>query len=198
MQQSVPAGVGGMAAVLMLEDAQVEALCIEASERAPRVEPANYNAPGQVAVSGSTEGLAALRDLMAEKKLGRFTPLNVSAPFHSSYMKSARDHMAQVFAKSAQQGLVVQTPKVPYLPNVTARLTQEASLVLDFLVEQVDHPVRWKQSIQHAAERGYNRAIEFGPGKVLQGLGKRISKDLGIPFDVTTTSDFSTWKEIFK
>lgn len=204
MQEAVPAGMGGMAAVLMLDDAKVSDLCTEASGRTKTkhgpqhsVEPANYNAPGQVVVSGTTEALAELKTLMTEKSLGRFTPLQVSAPFHSSLMKPARERMAALFSKLA----AAQKPKHPtvaYIPNRTARPTVEASLILDFLIEQIDHPVLWKQSVLAALEQGYQTAFEFGPGKVLQGLGKRISKDAGRPLDVFATADFSTWKDIFK
>src|SRR5690606_33032178 len=115
---------------------------------------------------------------------GKAIPLQVSAPFHCSLMKPARDHMARLF----QQAQAAERPTqlaFPYIPNRTARPTQEPGLVFELLVEQVDHPVLWKQSMAGALREGYTQAIEFGPGKVLAGLMKRIGQAEGVACPVT-------------
>ncbi len=197
MQKAVPAGEGSMAAILGLEDALIETLCARASERASEkgtpsiVEPANFNAPGQVVIAGST---AAVQEAVALIKAGgdfaggKAIPLQVSAPFHCRLMKPAREKMAEIFSKLGPQ----ERPKqlsLPYVANRTGRLNQESELVLDFLIDQVDHPVLWKQSIQYLLAADFNAAIEFGPGKVLSGLIKRIASSATTPCAITSLGD---------
>lgn len=189
MQKAVPAGQGTMAAVLGMEDAAVEKVCARATEeaRAARsrgenaeltveaiVQPANFNSPGQVVIAGSADAVAKAVELIkagTEFPGGKAMPLNVSAPFHCSLMKPARDRMAELFARAGKPGPLA----CAYVPNRTARLTREEGVILELLVEQVDHPVLWKQSVIGLLEAGYTTGIEFGPGKVLQGLAKRIA-----------------------
>jgi len=191
MQRAVPQGQGTMAAVLGLDDAAVAAACKQATVEAELarksspdtadwdvpawVEPANFNAPGQVVVAGSTDGVAALVRLVKSGATGggKAMALSVSAPFHSKLMRPARDAMATLFAK-AEPSDRPHALHFPYVPNRTARTTAEAGVVFELLIEQVDHPVLWKQSVEHLLASGITRAIEFGPGKVLQGLAKRI------------------------
>lgn len=193
MQVAVPVGQGTMAAILNMEDSSIEQLCKKATENAKMkrlqaistadtktiidveavVEPANFNAPGQTVIAGSVD---AIEEAIALVQAGTFgtgkaVPLTVSAPFHCKLMTKARLHMQDLFTKSAVK------PKplfFPYIPNRIARLTQEASLVSELLIEQVDHPVLWKQSMMAALESGVSMSIEFGPGKVLTGLMKRV------------------------
>lgn len=208
MQKAVPAGQGTMAAILGSEDAQLEEWCKEATEIAnaavpavsktaavpavsSTVEPANYNAPGQIVVSGSTDAVSALEKLIAEKKIRGVIAkrLNVSAPFHSSLMLPARKRMEEIFKASTV--LPLQTP---YVPNRTARTTSEPSVVFNLLAEQVDHSVLWKQSMEHVIQSGYSVGMEFGPGKVLQGLAKRIAKNIGAEFEVLGVYDLESLK----
>ena len=214
MQKAVPVGEGTMCAVLGAEDVQVEEWCKEATQTAQEarktsdtaftvectVEPANYNSPGQIVVSGSVDAVDALEKLIAEKKaqgtVGRTVMakrLNVSAPFHSSLMKPARDTMEKIFTNARAAGML--TPlQIPYLPNRTARMTSEATVVFDLLAEQVDHSVLWKQSVETLLQHGYRTAFEFGPGKVLQGLAKRIAKGVGQEFETYPIYDVETLK----
>jgi len=194
MQLAVPAGQGTMAAIMGLEDHQVETLCKKASllahaKRAhlpegeeyvveATVQPANFNAPGQIVIAGSTDAVREAIILIKEGndfKGGKAIPLSVSAPFHSKLMAPARNRMAELFAQAPK----AKSLSSPYVPNRTGRLTSEAGVVFELLIEQVDHPVLWKQSVSALLETGLDTAVEFGPGKVLTGLVKRIGQPLG-------------------
>lgn len=190
MQSAVPAGQGQMAAVMGMSDELVLKLCEQATKNAIEkrskgaspdltveaiVEPANFNAPGQIVIAGSTDGVQEALALMASDAAfkARAIPLSVSAPFHCKLMKPAREKMADVFSKLSE----AQKPKVlncAYVPNRTARMTEERGVVLELLIDQIDHPVLWKQTIETLVSAGYTESIEFGPGKVLAGLSKRI------------------------
>jgi [acyl-carrier-protein] S-malonyltransferase len=147
MQKAVPVGEGTMAAILGLEDSTVLSLCKKAASAAQEknqapsiVEPANYNSPGQTVIAGSTDGIAeAIQFIRSDPEFsgGKAIPLQVSAPFHCKLMKPARDRMAEIFSTAT----AAQTPICPYVPNRTGRITQEAGLIFEFLVDQVDHPV---------------------------------------------------------
>jgi [acyl-carrier-protein] S-malonyltransferase len=190
MQEAVPAGQGTMAAVLGLADELMDPLCEAAGKAALEkrakgenseitvealVQPANFNAPGQVVIAGSTDAVSEAVFLIKNDprfKGGKAIPLTVSAPFHCALMRPARDRMAELFALAKE----LERPKhltIPYFPNRTARPTRESGLVFEFLVEQVDHPVLWRQSVQAFSDLGLRGAVEFGPGKVLTGLIKR-------------------------
>ncbi len=196
MQKAVPAGQGTMAAVLNLDDSKIDALCAQATEaaRAKRatgaaedltveaiVQPANFNSPGQIVIAGSTDAVAeavALIKAGGEFAGSKAIPLQVSAPFHCSLMRPARDRMAELFQANPKVGALA----CEYIPNRTARVTRESGIVLELLVEQVDHPVLWRQSMTSALSLGFKHGIEFGPGKVLQGLMKRIASGAGLEF----------------
>ena len=210
MQKAVPAGEGTMAAILGLEDDVVKVLCQKATqsaqEKAPSssssiplmVEPANFNAPGQVVIAGSTSAVQEAIQLIkagGEFAGGKAIPLQVSAPFHCKLMSPARDRMAQLFAEaSAHQK--AKTLICPYVPNRTARLSSESSLVFELLVEQVDHPVLWKQSVETLLQSGMTTSIEFGPGKILSGLIKRISSTLNQSCSLHSVNDASSVKAL--
>jgi [acyl-carrier-protein] S-malonyltransferase len=216
MQKAVPAGQGTMAAILGLDDSAVLRLCEQATVLARRtrasdghaeltvpalVEPANFNSPGQVVIAGSVDGVAAAIRLVrgngpAEPPMpdfagGKIMPLSVSAPFHCKLMGPARARMAELFA-AARPEERPRTPACPYAPNRTARLTSEAGLVFELLVEQVDHPVLWKQTVLSLLEAGFTRGVELGPGRVLQGLAKRIPDPAGRALSMSGVSDPAT------
>jgi [acyl-carrier-protein] S-malonyltransferase len=214
MQKAVPAGEGKMAAVLGLEDADIEALCRRATDEAkakrataseeeltvePIVEPANFNAPGQVVIAGSVDAVTEAITLIQNGTFpgGKAILLPVSAPFHCRLMKPAREVMQNVFAKALTEERP-GTLRCPYVPNRTARFSTESSIILELLVDQIDHPVLWKQSIETLMANGLSNAVEFGPGKVLQGLSKRISKPLDKPFDTTSIGDLDSIKTLEK
>ena len=209
MQKAVPVGAGTMSAILGAEDTQVTEWCKEATAAAIEmrksgtqtysvdcvVEPANFNAPGQIVVSGSVDAVDVLEKLIAEKKIRGVMAkrLQVSAPFHCSLMKTARDRMENIFAEALKQEQL-SALQTPYIPNRTARITQEQGLIFPLLAEQVDHSVMWKQSVESLVPE-YTRAFEFGPGKVLQGLTKRITKGMeGVTLEVYPIFDLETLK----
>ncbi len=214
MQKAVPSGEGSMAAIIGLEDAQVKHLCelttqstLEKRKINPPslsvpaiVEPANFNSQGQVVIAGSadavTEAIALLKS-REEFKSGKAIPLSVSAPFHCQLMRPARDRMAELFSKAEPH----HRPKAlvaPYVSNRTGRLTHESSLVFEFLIEQVDHPVLWKQSVESLLHAEYAHSVEFGPGKVLSGLIKRISTQASKTCSLTAVSDTASIKNLSK
>ena len=209
MQKAVPAGEGTMAAILGLEDDRVKKLCEAATQGAQEkqatpssslliVEPANFNAPGQVVIAGSTPAVQEALSLIkagGEFAGGKAIPLQVSAPFHCKLMSPARDRMAQLFAQASSHEKAKNLP-CPYVPNRTARLSLESNLVFELLVEQVDHPVLWKQSVETLLNSGMNTSIEFGPGKVLSGLIKRISSPIGKSCALHSVSDTASVKAL--
>jgi [acyl-carrier-protein] S-malonyltransferase len=214
MQRAVPAGQGTMAAVLSMDDAMIDQLCARATERALEkrragewkeltvesiVQPANFNAPGQLVIAGSVDAVAEAVALIKEGSEfpgGKAIPLQVSAPFHCRLMSPARDRMAALF-QDAKPGEKPHALAFPYIPNRTARQTQEPGLVFELLVEQVDHPVLWKQSMAAALQAGIaDHAVEFGPGKVLAGLMKRIGQAEGKTLAVAGLGDSTGLKAV--
>lgn len=173
MQEAVPPGVGAMAAVMGVEAEPLEALCREvAKETSGVVTCANFNAPGQIVVAGSTASVARLGERVSEIK-GKAIPLKVSAPFHCSLMEPA----AKVVAAELEK-VVIKPLAFPVVANVDAKPNREPGRVKELLVRQVDGAVRWEQGQRFMQSEGVTHALEIGPGKVLAGLGKRIAKDV--------------------
>lgn len=171
MQQAVPVGTGAMAAVLGLDLEGLEAVCREAA-MGQVVSPANYNSDGQVVIAGHTEAVARAIELAKEKGAKRAMPLPVSAPFHCSLMIPAGERLAEVLA-----GIAIHEMAFPVVSNVEAVPNQDHTRVRELLVRQVSAPVRWEETVACMNERGVNRYIEIGPGKVLSGLVKRMAKE---------------------
>lgn len=172
MQEAVPAGQGGMAAILGLDDAQVVAACAEA-EQGDVVSAVNFNAPGQVVIAGSAS--AVERAILVCKAYGakRAMPLPVSVPSHCALMRPAAERFAQSIAE-----LSWQAPQIPLVQNVCAAVTVDLDTLKRDLLAQLYSPVRWVESIQCLAAQGVSDLIECGPGKVLGGLNKRCVKEL--------------------
>jgi [acyl-carrier-protein] S-malonyltransferase len=170
MQEAVPVGQGAMAALMGLELAAVRALCERCARPGEPVEPANLNGAGQIVISGHTAAIdRAIEEARpAGAKIAK--KLTVSAPFHCSLMAPAAAKLA-----AAMADLVVATPKVPVVANVTAEPTTDPARIKDLLIQQVTAPVRWEESIQTIAKLGVTRAYELGSGAVLKGLVKRIA-----------------------
>lgn len=173
MQEAVPEGEGGMAAIMGGDRAAVEALCAEAAE-GDIVSPANFNAPGQIVISGHKRAVDRAAALAGSKKL-KAIPLKVSAPFHCALMRPAA-----LVVESALARLTLQTQGFPIVANVTALPNQDADEAKRLLVRQIEGPVLWEQTIVRMAEAGVTRALEIGPGKVLAGLVKRIDKRITV------------------
>ena len=171
MQEAVPVGVGGMAAVLGMETEVLEQICKDSAE-GQAVSPANYNCPGQIVISGHMEAVkraAARAEAAGAKKV---VMLPVSAPFHSALMKPAAKKLAR-----ALESVTVQDLKIPVLSNVEADFYPSKNQVKRLLTEQVDHPVRWIEEMEKMVREGVDKCVEIGPGKVLNGLVRKISRE---------------------
>ena len=172
MQEAVPEGVGAMAAVLGLEPTKVKAACDEAAQ-GQVVSPANYNSPEQTVIAGHAGAVERAGVKCKEAGAKRVMPLPVSAPFHSALMEPVKSRLQEVLARAK-----VSAPAVPVVTNVEARPNADASRVVPLLLEQVSAPVRWIECVQTLQAEGVTRVVELGPGKVLCGLVKRITKEL--------------------
>jgi [acyl-carrier-protein] S-malonyltransferase len=173
MQEAVPAGLGGMAAILGGDTAAVEALCRDAAQ-GEVVSPANFNTPGQIVISGHKSAVERAAALAGERKL-KASILNVSAPFHCSLMAPAAQRM-----KAALAEVKIGALSFPVVANVEARPNADAGRVAELLVRQVDSPVLWDQTVVAMAESGVTRALEIGPGKILANMAKRIDKRVSV------------------
>ncbi len=172
MQDAVPVGVGGMAAILGMDTEVVEKICQDSAE-GESVAPANYNCPGQIVISGhikAVERAAAKAEAAGAK---RAVMLPVSAPFHSELMKPAADRLAE-----ALETVAVNEIGVPVLSNVEADFYPSKDDVKRLLATQVNHPVRWIEEMDKMMQAGVDMALEIGPGKVLCGLMRKISRDV--------------------
>ncbi|HYO95401.1 MAG TPA: ACP S-malonyltransferase [Polyangiaceae bacterium] len=173
MQQAVPEGEGAMAAIVGGDRSAVAELCAAARGEGV-LEPANFNAPGQVVISGSRSAVRRAAELAPERKLKAIL-LNVSAPFHCSLMAPAA-----VRVEAALGDIAVAELTFPIVANVTGEPNRDADRVRELLVRQIDRPVLWEQSVSLMAEAGVTHALEIGPGKVLAGLAKRIDKRIAV------------------
>jgi [acyl-carrier-protein] S-malonyltransferase len=172
MQSAVPVGEGGMAAILGLDDDAVRAVCAEASV-AGIVEAVNFNAPSQVVIAGSKAGVEKACEIAKAKGAKRALPLPVSAPFHSSLLKPASDQLREYLAS-----VDIGVPKIPLINNIDVASVAEPAAIKDALVRQAAGPVRWVETVQKMAREHVTHVIECGPGKVLNGLTKRIDGTL--------------------
>lgn len=173
MQDAVPAGVGGMAAIIGGDTAAVVALCQDAAQ-GEVVSPANFNTPGQIVISGHKSAVERAAALAGVRKL-KATMLNVSAPFHCALMAPAAARM-----KAALGSVKLEPLLFPVLANVEAKPNADAARVAELLVRQVDSSVLWDQTVSRMAEAGVTRALEIGPGKVLANMVKRIDKRVSV------------------
>lgn len=169
MQQAGERKKGTMAAVIGLDPATVEAICSEAAS-AGIVQPANFNSPGQIVLSGSVPGVKAAMDLAKQRGAKMVKELVVSGAFHSPLMESASEGLHE-----ALQTTHFHDAKIPVYANVTAEPVTNADDIRGLLYRQLTSPVRWEQSVTALHRDGATHFIEIGPGKVLQGLVKRIA-----------------------
>lgn len=179
MQQAVPNGHGGMAAVLGLDDAAVRECCNQADGV---VAAANYNAPGQVVIAGESTAVEAAIVLCKEAGAKRAVPLDVSGPFHSPLMAPAAEEFS-----AALEATIVKVPDIAVIQNVDARTATDVQEIRDKLVAQLSAPVRWTETIEALLGQGIEQFIEAGPGNVLSGLIKRIAR--GTPAIPLSASD---------
>jgi [acyl-carrier-protein] S-malonyltransferase len=172
MQEAVPVGEGAMAALLGL-DLDAARDVAEAAAQGEVCQAANDNAPGQVVVSGHATAVERALEIAKEKGAKRAILLPVSAPFHCSLMAPAADVMAEALEKTE-----INAPAVPLVANVTAESVADPDTIRRQLVEQVTGAVRWRESVLFMKNKGVDRLVEAGAGKVLSGLARRIDREL--------------------
>ena len=184
MQAAVPAGTGGMAAILGLDDADVQAACAEAAQ-GEVVSAVNFNAPGQVVVAGAAA--AVERAIIACKARGakRAMALPVSVPSHCALMQPAAEQFAESLA-----AIKWQQPKIALVQNVSAEVVTDLTILEKNLLAQLYSPVRWVESMVCLAAQGVTDVVECGPGKVLSGLNKRCIKGVNT-FNLETPEAFA-------
>jgi [acyl-carrier-protein] S-malonyltransferase len=174
MQDAVPAGEGGMAAILGLDDAAVHSACTQAQAAVGGVVQAvNFNAPAQVVIAGNKTAVDQACEIAKGKGAKRALPLAVSAPFHSTLMKPAAEKLAV-----ALDAVQLQAPSITLINNVDVASPTDPVHIRDALVRQAWQPVRWVEIIHAMQAGGVTHIVECGPGKVLQGLVKRIAPEL--------------------
>lgn len=174
MQRAVPAGTGAMAAILGLEDADVIAGCEEAAQ-GQVVSAVNFNSPGQVVIAGEKAAVERAMEILKGKGAKRALPLPVSVPSHCALMKPAADEMAARLAD-----VVIAAPAIPVVHNVDVQSHAAPDAIRMALVEQLYNPVRWTETIRQLHAQGATGIAEFGPGKVLVGLNRRIEKSMNV------------------
>lgn len=177
MKEAGERNPGGMAAIIGLDDAAVEEICREASAAVGGlgVVCANFNSPGQVVISGEKEALERAMPLANERGARRVIPLAVSISSHSALMKPAADSLADFVAQTQ-----FRPPKIPLVANVTAAPMTEVDEIKHELIKQLISPVRWAESVRYMIAQGVTTFVEIGPGNVLAGLIKRISKEVQV------------------
>ncbi len=170
MQNAMPNGEGGMMAILGTDIETINEIFKENNQLQCYV--ANDNSAGQIVVSGKTSSLHKLENLLTEKKI-KFVKLPVSAPFHSPLMRNATLEM-----QNKINDAIFSNPKVNIISNVTANPENKSENIKQLLIQQIEKPVRWRESVINMINHGINRFIEIGPGKVLSGLVKRIDRNV--------------------
>lgn len=174
MQEEVPQGVGSMAAIIALGADEVCAACEKASAVGV-CEPANFNCPGQIVVSGEREAVERCCEICKEMGAKRAIPLAVSAPFHCSMLTGAGEKL-----KKELDGIAFTDMKIPVITNVTADYVENVSDIKPLLVKQVSSSVRWEDTIRKMISDGVDTFVEVGPGKALSGFIKKVSRDVAV------------------
>jgi len=172
MQASVPAGVGAMAAIIGLDDQTIIDSCAKA-QNDEVVAAVNFNSPGQVVIAGHKDAVERAGVLCKEAGAKRVLPLPVSVPSHCALMKDAADKLAEEF-----NSVTFNIPQIPVVNNVDVATETDVEAIKLALIKQLYSPVRWTETIEFLAKSGVSLVVEAGPGKVLQGLIKRIDKSI--------------------
>jgi [acyl-carrier-protein] S-malonyltransferase len=176
MQEAVPVGQGAMAAIVGLDEAKVLAICNEAAQ-GEALQPANYNSPGQIVIAGSLQAVQRAIVLAQAHKAKIAKMLAMSVPSHCALMKNAALRLQEKL-----QQLPMNAPQIPVINNADVLTQTEPAKIKDALVRQLYSPVRWVEIINMMKNYGIEGIFECGPGKVLNGLNKRIAD--GIVFDI--------------
>ena len=194
MQEAVPVGTGAMAAILGMDTERVRAGCAEAQATFPAgsaevVEAVNFNDPAQTVIAGSKAAVEKACEVLKAHGAKRALPLPVSAPFHSSLMRPAAEHLKDKLATIA-----FAAPQIPVLNNIDVAVETGPDRIRDALYRQAFGPVRWVESVLALKARGIATVVECGPGKVLAGMVKRIDPELASAalYDPATLSEVRT------
>jgi len=172
MQEAVPLGVGAMAAILGLDDQAVLDAC-DTARQGEVVDAVNFNAPGQIVIAGSALAVERAIELCKASGAKRALPLPVSAPFHTSLMHPAAENLAGLVNST-----VFSTPQIPVIHNVHAQTESNPYAIKALMLEQIYKPVMWVDCVNELKAQGAEILIECGPGRVLNGLSKRIDREL--------------------
>jgi [acyl-carrier-protein] S-malonyltransferase len=173
MQQAVPEGEGAMAAILGADEASVRSLCDDAREN-DVLSPANFNAPGQIVIAGTSRAVDRARALASDRKLKAIS-LKVSAPFHCTLMRPAA-----LAVETALHDVTLSPFQFPVVSNFEAQPNSAPERARELLVKQVDGSVLWEQSMRWMLDQGMTHAVEIGPGSVLSGLLRKIDKSVKV------------------
>lgn len=175
MQKACEANPGAMAAIIGLPDEKVEEICQEVSKEGKVVIPANYNCPGQLVISGDKEGIEVACEKLKAAGAKRALPLKVGGAFHSPLMQPAKDEL-----QKAIEATTVNTPQCPVYQNVDGKPYTDAAKIKANLIAQLTSSVRWTTTVQNMIADGATDFTECGPGKALQGMIGRISKEVTV------------------
>lgn len=187
MQNTVPAGEGGMCAVMGMEASKIEEVLEEmAGEAAGDVTIANYNCPGQIVITGKTPAVEAAAERLKAAGAKRAMMLNVSGPFHSPLLVPAGEELAREL-----ETVTLYPLDIPYVTNVTAERVEDIGETKGLLTKQVSSPVRWMQSMENMIREGIDTFVEIGPGKTLAGFMKKISRDVKV-------YNIAVWEDVEK
>jgi len=189
MQEAVPIGIGGMAAILGLNRGSLPDL-IQASKDYGIVEVANYNSPDQIVISGELKGIKIACDKAMELGAKKAVQLPVSAPFHTSLLSEAGTRLSAELLKVKFNDLDKSV-----ISNVDGNLIRNKDEIIDKLVSQVSHSVLWQQSVEYMITQGVDTFVELGPGKSLSGFVKRIGKSMGKEVKTLSVSNLDSYYE---
>ncbi len=187
MQDSVPLGVGAMAAVMGMTADKIEEICALSNGK---VSIANYNSPAQIVITGEAKALSDISEKLIENGAKKVVPLKVSGPFHSSLLIGAGEELYKHLVS-----VEITKPKYPYVSNVTADYVEDENVIADLLKKQISSSVRWQQSVERMIENGVDTFIEIGPGKTLSSLIRRIDKNVKC-INIEKVEDLSKLSEV--
>lgn len=188
MQEAVPFGEGAMAAVIGLSEEDIRQVC-QSAQSIGVVEPANFNSSGQIVIGGQASAVEKAMEIAKEKGAKKVIKLDMSVPSHCSLMQNAAKQLAQVL-----ESISVKTPKIPVIHDADVLNHSDSKSIKHALVAQLYSPVRWVEIIQKMVQNGIDTLIECGPGKVLNGLNKRIDENLKL----LQLNDANSLKELLK
>ncbi|MCM1113035.1 MAG: ACP S-malonyltransferase [Muribaculum sp.] len=181
MEEAVPGGQGGMAAVLGMEAKAIEEILAPIEQ----VGVANYNCPGQIVITGLRQPLEAAMDALKAAGAKRVVELLVSGPFHSELLREAGTKLA-----AELEHVELQELKIPYVTNVTAETVEDSAEIKELLARQIASPVKWQQSVERMIAEGVDTFVEIGPGRTLTGFLRKINRDVAA-YNIETVSDMA-------